>query len=200
MNIQQFYIKELRVEPRLLRDTLRCLLHTIMFNRAFGLVVPREEIIDAIDFAYVRCDDVTIHKQIEDHIEKFESVLSSRETKKGQLVISFSEKRSKKVWWKSYEEKVCWEQWILTITINDKASESDNYQAQNEVLAKRLRKRMFHILQIVNEKKNHIPPLKTNELTPFPYEITIPSATDQTWGGVDMVWNILKAPSQPLLT
>ena len=32
---------------------------------------------------------------------------------------------------------------------------------------------MFHILQIVNEKKNHIPPLKTNELTPFPYEVCL---------------------------
>jgi len=170
-----------------------------MFNRAFGLVVPREEIIDAIDLAYVRCDDVTIHKQIEDHIEKFETGLLARENKKGQLVVSFSEKRSKKVWWKSYEEKVCWEQWILTVSLSDKSSDLENFQAQNEVLAKRLRKRMFHILQIVNEKKNHIPPLKTNELTPFPYEITFPSTTE-SWGGVDMVWNILKTSPQPLLS
>jgi len=45
-----------------------------------------------------------------------------------QLVVSFSEKRSKKVWWKSYEEKVCWEQWILTISLSDKSSDLENFQ------------------------------------------------------------------------
>lgn len=36
----------------------------------------------------VRCDDVTIHKQIEDHIEKFEAGLLARDTKKGQVKLS----------------------------------------------------------------------------------------------------------------
>jgi len=33
-----------------------------MFNRAFGLVVPREEIIDAIDLAYVRTGALDLWK------------------------------------------------------------------------------------------------------------------------------------------
>jgi len=198
MNIQQFPLKELHVEQRFLEDVVKCLLHTIMFNRAFGLVLPREELIEALDFAYVRCDDVTIQKTFEESVEKFESVLVGRENKKGQLVLSFLEKRYKKIWWKKYEEKVCWEQWVITISLTDKP-QAEVEQEEHEVLAKRLRKRVFHILQIVNEKKNHIPPLKTNELTPFPYEITIPSAAE-SWGGVDMVWNILKTSPQPLLS
>jgi len=199
MNIQQFPIKELKVEQRFVKDIVKCLLHTIMFNRAFGLVQPREEIIDAIDFTYVRCDDVTMQKSFEETAEKFESILLSRENRKGQLILSFSEKRYKKIWWKKYEEKVCWEQWLISISIVDKAEGEKEQPDQHEVLANRLRKRLFYILQIVNEKKNHIPPLKTNELTPFPYEITFPSTTE-SWGGVDMVWNILKTSPQPLLS
>ncbi|KAL6053559.1 Autophagy-related protein 101 [Balamuthia mandrillaris] len=195
MNIQQFALKELEVEPGELKEVLRCLLHTVMFHRAFGLVHPREELIEPLDFAYVRCDDIAIHKHLEEQVEQFEKIIQQRENKKAQVVMSFFEKRYKKIWFRKYEEKVCFEQWIFTFQLTNEPETGDP-QERRDRLSSRLRKRVMTIIQIVNEKKNHIPPLKTNDLTPFPYQVSFPSASE-SWG-VDMVWNMLKTP-QPLL-
>ena len=37
-----------------------------------------------------------------------------------------------------------------------------------------LREVLFQILQLVNEKKDHIPPVSNSNIVSFPYEITIP--------------------------
>jgi hypothetical protein len=37
-----------------------------------------------------------------------------------------------------------------------------------------LREVLFQILQLVNEKKDHIPPVSNSNIVSFPYEISIP--------------------------
>lgn len=37
-----------------------------------------------------------------------------------------------------------------------------------------LREVLFQILQLVNDKKDHIPPVLNSEIVSFPYEISIP--------------------------
>ncbi len=39
-------------------------------------------------------------------------------------------------------------------------------------MEKDLRKALMSIVQIVNENKNHIPPLTNKDVTPFPYEVS----------------------------
>ena len=37
-----------------MKDVLRCILHTVLFNRALGLVRPREVDLELFDITYVR--------------------------------------------------------------------------------------------------------------------------------------------------
>ena len=49
---------EMEVEYRQIHEVLRCLIHTIVFNRALGCITPVEvdsELFD--DVTYVKCDD-----------------------------------------------------------------------------------------------------------------------------------------------
>jgi hypothetical protein len=196
MNVQQFSIKQLEVESKHLSDVLRCMLHTVLFNRAFGLVYPKEEIIDTLDFEYVRCDDVTVHQYVEEQIKTFRTTLAEREDRRAQLVLSFFETRSKKAWFRKVEEKICFEQWVFFIILKED-SPVETPEAR-EKLENELRERIMYIIQTVNEKQNHIPlKFQPTDLIPFPYEITIPS-TSENWG-VDMMWNLIKSP-QPILT
>lgn len=44
-------------------------------------------------------------------------------------------------------------------------------EQRKEVLEQELRNRVVTILKLVNENKNHIPPLTSKETLPFPYEV-----------------------------
>lgn len=84
------------------------------------------------------------------------------------------------------EERVRWEEWIINLSIlkpNDDLTQGNCSQwllilignigiERKEKLDKDLRKLLTGILRIVNENKNHVPPLTNKDLTPFPYEVS----------------------------
>eukprot|EP01089_Gocevia_fonbrunei_P009316 TRINITY_DN2151_c0_g1_i2.p1 TRINITY_DN2151_c0_g1~~TRINITY_DN2151_c0_g1_i2.p1 ORF type:complete len:205 (-),score=41.93 TRINITY_DN2151_c0_g1_i2:34-648(-) len=195
MNIQQFVVPEVTVRAgHETTDVLCCLLHSVMFNRAFGLVTPKETTIEYLDFVYVCVDDVVTDEAIRTNVDNFLNNLDLKKDnypKRGKLVLSFYERKWKKIWWKRYQERICFEQWIFSIQVL-KEGEPIPKEIETERLANLqtdLRQVMVYILQAVNEKNTHIPPLKpSQDLTPFPYEITIPTAAEG-WGAG--IWNIV---------
>ena len=52
-NCEVVSLPELDVEYHQVKDVLRCVLHTILFNRALGLVRPREVDLALFDITYV---------------------------------------------------------------------------------------------------------------------------------------------------
>jgi len=56
MNRLRFVVDELDVEAPLLRDVLRCLLHTLVFQRAFGLIIPADAHVDSTYSSRICCD------------------------------------------------------------------------------------------------------------------------------------------------
>ncbi|CAI5487689.1 unnamed protein product, partial [Closterium sp. Naga37s-1] len=69
------------------------LLHTIMFHRALGLVRPKSIDSELFDITYVQCGDAEVERQIEEKIGQFSLWLEKNPTKKGQICLSFFEKR-----------------------------------------------------------------------------------------------------------
>jgi len=189
MNIQQIDIEELEIHLSQLKEILQSIIHTIMYSRAFGLVKPIEVPIDFLELYYVKSEDKAMDLKVDEKIEEFSASLSKRKTNKGQIVLSFNERRPKSNFFSS-SSVVCWEQWRINISLTDSASKTTN-------LAYELRKRLLFVYKIVNENRSHIPPITTKEFTPFPFEITIPSASEG--GVVEMFWGLLKSPP-PLLT
>lgn len=43
---------------------------------------------------------------------------------RGQIAVEFYERRSKNSWFSKAEEKVCWEQWVLNVTLINPRTDS----------------------------------------------------------------------------
>ena len=94
MNMEVFELDQpLEVEPSQVKQALRCLLHTILFNRALGSITPREVSLfcsallfilltcfvgyhhaqvecDIFEISYARVDDERIQSTVEKNIDK----------------------------------------------------------------------------------------------------------------------------------
>jgi hypothetical protein len=189
MNTQQISIDELEVHLSQLKEVLQSILQSILFVRAFGFVKPCEMHVEFLDLYYVKCDDKAVDVKVEEKIDEFCASFAKRKTNKGQIVLSFYEKKQKNKFFSKYD-LVCWEQWIVHISLTNSTSKTNNLEQE-------LKGKLLYINNIVNENKAHIPPITTKDVTPFPFEISIPNNSEG--GVVDMFWNMLKSPS-PLLT
>lgn len=197
MNCEAFHLNELELEHFQIREVLRCILHTIMFHRALGLVRPKDVDMELFDVTYVQCGDRDLEKTVEEKIDLFVAWVEKHPNKKGQVCLSFYETRNKSLtWFTSKVERVHWEQWLISLTIlSPKVSENksrhgraltvdsgetmmEERNKQDAVLEASLREVLFQILQNVNEKKDHIPPVLNSNIVSFPYEITISSPSD----------------------
>lgn len=199
MNLEEHVLDVLVVPPFQVKEALRCLLHTILFNRALGPVRPREMDSELFALSYVRCGVAAVDKSVEEAIEKFSNQLRlNRDTSRGRIVLSFYNRRIKKTFFgmSSTEEKVYWEKWVIPVVASSKSSsdynrkpsgsdirrERDKRQRQTE---EALRDSMLSIISRVNKKRQHLPPvnLNTSETMLFPYEISIPqnSEVSESW-------------------
>ena len=55
-----------------------------------------------------------------------------------------------------------------------------------------------HVVGLVNERKEHIPPVVSADVVSFPYEITIPSETESAFG-MDMLKRMMMTTTPPAL-
>ncbi len=67
---------------------LRCILHTVLFNRALGLVRPKDVDLELFNITYVQCVDRKVERTIE---EKVDQVLHWLEKHPGNDTQAFDE-------------------------------------------------------------------------------------------------------------
>ena len=53
-------------------------------------------------------------------------------------------------------------------------------------------------MKLVNEKREHIPPVSSSDVVSFPYEITLPSDTDAPFG-LDMFKRVVLNSTPPAM-
>jgi hypothetical protein len=70
-NCETLNLPLIEVEPHQVRELLRCVLHTIIFNRALGHVRPRDVDSELFDITYVHCGDEEVDRRIEAKISEF---------------------------------------------------------------------------------------------------------------------------------
>ncbi|XP_074295408.1 autophagy-related protein 101-like isoform X1 [Silene latifolia] len=216
MNCEVCQLKELQVDDFEIKEVLRCILHTIMFHRALGLVRPKDIDLELFDITYVQCGDVELEKKIDEKIEHFISWVEKHPNKKSQICLSFYEiKNNKAIWFSNKVERLIWEQWYINLNVaHQRATSNKSYHSKvvdsregssedrnSQRIAKEisLREVLFQIIKFVNEKKDHIPPIPSREGISFPYEITIPSSSDTTFG-MDMIKRMLQTGHPTMLS
>lgn len=218
MNCEVFHLNELEVEHFQIREVLRCILHTVAFHRALGLVRPKDVDSELFEITYVQCGDLELEKKIEEKIDQFVNWVEKHPNKKSQMCLSFYEVRNKPgAWFAPKVERFYWEQWYISINVispktsgskshHGKASVVDSGDAMMEernarhaALELALRDVLFQIIRLVNEKKDHIPPVLNTDVVSFPYEITIPSTSDSSFG-MDMFKRMLQTGHPSMLS
>ncbi|KAL3649406.1 hypothetical protein CASFOL_005809 [Castilleja foliolosa] len=191
MNCEVCQLKELDVEHFEIREVLRCILHTILFHRALGLVRPKDIDLELFEITYVQCGDVELERKIDEKIDQFIDRVEKHPNKKNQICIAFYEVKNKQAtWFTNKVERLYWEQWYINLNVpkghfgkshsskilvgpGDTAAEARS--ARRGALESSLRDVLFQIIRFVNEKKDHVPPIPNLEGVSFPYEITISS-------------------------
>jgi hypothetical protein len=175
------------------KDVLRCVLHTILFNRALGLVRPREVDLELFNITYVQCVDRGVERTVDERVQHVLHWMEKHPGKSVQVSLKFFEKRYKQAWFSKQEERLYWEQWDVNISCKQSGSsmggragtrhrsnttsvDTHDLQEHHEKqvrLQSLLRLVLTQILKHVNDKKEHIPPVVSSDTVTFPYEINI---------------------------
>ncbi|KAM7510317.1 hypothetical protein LguiB_009192 [Lonicera macranthoides] len=219
MNCEVCELKELDVEHFEIREVLRCILHTILFHRALGLVRPKDIDLELFEITYVQCGDPELEKKIDEKIDQFIDRVEKHPNKKNQICLSFYEVKNKQAtWFTNKVERLHWEQWYINlnvaqhpkphsgkshhskVVVGPTDSASEERSVRRAALEASLREVLFQIIKFVNEKKDHVPSIPPNiDGVSFPYEITISSSSDSAFG-MDMFKRMLQTGHPTMLS
>ncbi len=179
MNGEIVDLSPLSVEPFQIKEVLRIVLHSIVFQRALGECRIRETESDLFDLSYVRCDSAAVEQRVDEYAEAFSSALQRADgARRAQICVAFVERRSRPGAFGLFktEEKVTWERWHIPLAVVDPAAEAEPGGgtvpaapgARDEGEARRrrqrqlevqLRERLEEIVTNASTRKDHIPPV-----------------------------------------
>ncbi|XP_078179971.1 autophagy-related protein 101-like [Carex rostrata] len=215
MNCESCELKELEVEQFEIREVLRCILHTIFFHRALGLVRPRDVDCELFELTYVQCGVAEVEKEIEEKINEFITKVSKHPNRRNQICLSFYEMKSKQSAWSSSKtERVYWERWFINLQIinqrmNTKSKHTrvgsdhgefslEEKKLHRSALEASIRENLLRIIKFANEKMDHLPHIPPNfEGISYPYEIAILSSAESS---LDILKRMLQTGHQTTLS
>ena len=181
MNIEQNFIKGLRLEPSQVRDALKVLVHSILFQRELGVVTPRQ-VESECGVTYLTLNDIDTDKQVEEKLVQFENKLIGGQAQ--TLVLSFYQAIKRKTFLLFQESaKVVWEEWRIPVSLVP-VTDGEEKRKSDQKLAKKLRKRILAIVEKICEKKDHLPSMGEADdpaIIRYPFEISFPEG-DGGWG------------------
>ncbi|KAG1679613.1 hypothetical protein FOA52_006130 [Chlamydomonas sp. UWO 241] len=174
-----------------LREVLRCLIHTIVFNRSLGYVKPKDVDSELFDVTYVACEDAGLEAAVEARISELCTTLERRPAASAQVRVGFYQTRKKAAWFGSKDERLYWEQWFINLSIvSPELIERDAYATRRtssggggiggdgasplHVRAEAgLSAAQAEVVRFVNERRDHIPPVASASAVTFPFDITM---------------------------
>ncbi|XP_047311383.1 autophagy-related protein 101 [Impatiens glandulifera] len=218
MNCEVCQLKELEVEHFEIREVLRCILHTILFHRALGLVRPKDVDLQLFEITYVQCGDIGLEKKVDEKIDQFIERVEKHPNKKNQICLSFYEmKKTQATWFSNKVERLYWEQWYINLNVVQQPKSQSGKSHHSNVmidsgetaveersvrqaaLEASLCEVLFQIIKFSNEKREHVPPIPNLDGVCFPYEITISSSSDSAFG-MDMLKRMLQTGHPTMLS
>lgn len=205
MNYEHCQLDELEMEHFQVKEVLRCLIHTILYQRILGANPANrhcEEESTLFEISYLRFDDESVRRTVEERIEQFAKSIDKASEARGQVELSFYERRQRKslLGLHNVEERVCWERWSCMLVVRSRPAQdhSERAEAQAE-LETRLTERLCSIVHMCAEKKEHLPPIESLGRDTIAFEIASTNSAE-SWG-VDLFKRMLQAtPPMPAVS
>ncbi|KAL3426941.1 duf1649 domain protein [Phlyctema vagabunda] len=179
------FVIEVFADPTSVKDVVRGILHTIFFHRFFPSIRPKT--LDVLDLTLPMVEDVELETLIDQRtatlirqLDTSSDVSMRNNGVRGSMGVQFFEKKRRKMWFTKAEEEVCWEGWLLDVTLATPKTESERAKVRTAMEAMLL-KAVMKIVTTASREKDHIPPITTSESNPFPYQILINHKNDN-WG------------------
>ena len=177
------------------KGALRAVLHTVLFARALGVVRPVDVELPRLGLAYAECGDPGVSRRVEEKIGQFLQWAERHPGKVAQVSLAFFEKRYKQSWFSSQEERLYWERWNVNVRLagapapggtggtgsgggggggGGGGASAEARGSLGEVLDR--------VARVVNERKDHIPPVMNSEVVTFPFDISVTGADGSKFG------------------
>eukprot|EP01064_Diplonema_japonicum_P021465 TRINITY_DN31014_c0_g1_i1.p1 TRINITY_DN31014_c0_g1~~TRINITY_DN31014_c0_g1_i1.p1 ORF type:complete len:188 (+),score=66.25 TRINITY_DN31014_c0_g1_i1:88-651(+) len=127
MNYKLHELPKMNIEELQARDTLNCLLHSVLFHRQLGAVFPQEEnLMDELginlSFTKVGSDDSETHKRVKKGVDGFCSTLQK---------VKYDQKINKcfsvtlRLLHNTGAHSTEWERWVIPLQLQSMGSKSD---------------------------------------------------------------------------
>ncbi|KAH9830451.1 autophagy-related protein [Rhodofomes roseus] len=173
MNTHPTVTIELVLDRHTTQEVLRAVLHSILFHRLFGTVKPQT--FEVLDVTMPGVDDPEMKQLVDDKVEAFWKSIEGGYNKRGQIIVTFSEKRPRKTWFIMGEEEIPWEQWIINAEIRQPTPEKDQRKFQADLAATLTKSLKTMLTHASSERGRSAVPLITNAngISPFPIKITV---------------------------
>jgi len=167
------------------KDVLHGVLHSILFHRLFGTVKPRT--FEVLDVTMPGVSDPDMEQLIDEKVAAFWKGIQNGPGKKGQIIVTFSEKRPRKSWFQVYmgDEEVPWEQWVINAELRQPKSEQERQLANNSLTTTLAHSIETMLTHTTSERGRTAVPLITNAtgISPFPLRISVKVGGVEVDGG-----------------
>ncbi|KAJ1895864.1 hypothetical protein LPJ66_004329 [Kickxella alabastrina] len=167
----------LALDRSFIAPAVKAVLHTILFHRYFGNISPKQNTVLS-GLTYASVDDTNVINAVEDKVQELMQTVSATSDSKAQICLYFTETKSRKAWFSTSEEEICWEEWSISIQskVSHNRTESERNQQQSSS-TDQAKKAIFGIIQEMDHNKDHIPLISNSQTNPFPYHITVTPAS-----------------------
>jgi hypothetical protein len=169
MEKESFTLKGLILEQRHVVDVLRMFIHSILFQRELGVVIPRT-VESESGICYLTLDHIDTDKKVEEFIALAYKKLT--ENSRGTVVLSFFEFVKKKSFLLFQENsKRVWEEWKFPVRVVPNESKKMDLK-----VVKGIRKMLMAVVERICFKKEHLPNMGEPDhpdIIRFPFEIFV---------------------------
>ncbi|KIM49851.1 hypothetical protein M413DRAFT_117035 [Hebeloma cylindrosporum] len=149
------------------------MLHAIFFHRLFGPIKPQT--FEVLDVTIPAVSDQETEQLVDEKVDAFWKGLEGGFSKRGQIIVTISEKKPKKNWFSIGEEEVPWEQWVINAELRQPKTEKDRENARS-ALASTLTKAIHTMIMHTSSEKGRaaVPPITdANTISPFPFKVIV---------------------------
>jgi hypothetical protein len=203
MNCEEFTVPSIQLSLPVLKESLRCLLHTILFSRSLGGDVAVEPVTiksDLLGISYCRANHVggpDIGQIVENKIREFASKISSSLT----MVLALYVPRGgggRSLWdmlSQPFDDKAVFERWKIQVDLTQgptRTSDEEDVKAITSA-AVQTKERVFYIIKKVNERMEHLPAPPTDQPS-YHFAISFEQTTQAPWSPRSIAQSIRSIP------